>query len=107
MKIRLENVRKLKLSNNKGYTVAVTIALIFVFTLLMGYYLLLRIPSEKYTTIYLLDYQHKKAINYPEVLVINKNNTFNVWIGVENHIVYRSGRLPPRIGRKRKERRPA
>jgi uncharacterized membrane protein len=36
-------------------------------------------------TIYLLDSQ-KKAVNYPELLVINQNNTFNVWVEVENHM---------------------
>jgi uncharacterized membrane protein len=33
----------------------------------------------------LLDSQ-KKALNYPELLVINQNNTFDVRIAVENHM---------------------
>jgi uncharacterized membrane protein len=36
-------------------------------------------------TIYLLDSQNS-ALNYPELLVINKNNTLNVWVEVENHM---------------------
>jgi len=45
----------------------------------------LKPPQKGYMTIYLLDSQ-KKAINYPELLVINQNNTFNVWVEVENHL---------------------
>ncbi|HUT17188.1 MAG TPA: hypothetical protein VMW84_02690, partial [Acidobacteriota bacterium] len=90
MKIHLETMRKLgkslKLNDNKGYTVAVVIALIFVSSLLIGYYLISRLPPEGYTTIYVLDYPQKKAIDYPELLVINENSTFNVWVVVENHM---------------------
>lgn len=79
--------KSLKLNDNKGYTVAVVLALIFVSSLLIGYYLISRLPPEGYTTIYMLDYPQKKAIDYPELLVINeKNNTFNVWVVVENHM---------------------
>jgi uncharacterized membrane protein len=76
------------LISNKGYAIAVALALIVVSSLLIGYYLVSRLPPEGYTTIYMLDSQ-KKAIDYPELLVINgneKNNTFNVWIVVENHM---------------------
>jgi uncharacterized membrane protein len=78
--------KSLKLNDNKGYTIAVFLALIFVSSILIGYYLISRLPPEGYTTIYLLDDQQKKAIDYPELLVINENNTFNVWVGVENHM---------------------
>ncbi|MHA2408314.1 MAG: DUF1616 domain-containing protein [Candidatus Ranarchaeia archaeon] len=77
--------KSLKLNDNKGYTVAVVIALIFVSSLLIGYYFISRLPPEGYTTIYVLD-QQKKAIDYPDLLVINENNTFDVWVGVENHM---------------------
>jgi uncharacterized membrane protein len=80
--------KSLQLNDNKGYTVAVALALIIVSSILIGYYLISRLPPEGYTTIYMLDSQ-KKAIDYPELLVINgneKNNTFNVWIVVENHM---------------------
>jgi uncharacterized membrane protein len=75
----------LKIKGNKGYTVAIALALIVVSSLLIGYYLTSRLPPEGYTTIYVLD-QQKKAIDYPELLVIDKNNTFNVWVVVENHM---------------------
>lgn len=74
----------LKLSN-KGYKIAVALALIFVFSLLIGYYFVTRQPPEPYSTIYLLD-QQEKAIDYPELLVINNNNTFSVYVVVENHM---------------------
>ncbi len=91
MKIHSETNRKLgktpSLINNKGYTVAVAFALIVVFSLLVGYYLIAALsPPEGYSTIYMLDYPQKKAIDYPELLVVNKNDTFNVWIIVENHM---------------------
>ena len=88
MKISLEKrnlAKSLRLNGNKGYTIAVALALIFVSSLLIGYYLISRLPPEGYTTIYMLDSQ-KKAIDYPELLVINENNTFNVWVVVENHM---------------------
>lgn len=79
-------VKSLRLDDNKGYTIAVALALIFVSSLLIGYYLISRLPPEGYTTIYLLNYQNKKAIDYPELLVINENSTFSVWVVVENHM---------------------
>jgi uncharacterized membrane protein len=75
---------QLKLGN-KGYKIAVALALIFVFSLLIGYYFVTRQPPEPYSTIYLLD-QQKKAVDYPEILVINNNNTFSVYVVVENHM---------------------
>jgi uncharacterized membrane protein len=78
-------VRNLKLDNNNGYAVSVLIALIFVSSVLVGYYVMLRPPQKGFMTIYLLDSQ-KKALDYPELLVINQNNTFNVWVEVENHM---------------------
>lgn len=79
-------VKSLRLSDNKGYTIAVALAVVFVSSLLIGYYFVSRLPPEGYTTIYLLDVQQKKAIEYPELLVINENSTFNVWLVVENHM---------------------
>ena len=53
--------------------------------MLIGYYFATRQPPEPYSTIYLLD-QQKKAVDYPELLVINNNNTFSVYVVVENHM---------------------
>lgn len=78
-------IRSLNLQNKNGYTVSVLIALIFVSFTVAGYYIFLRPPQKGFMTIYLYDSQ-KAALNYPELLVINKNNTFNVWVEVENHM---------------------
>jgi hypothetical protein len=73
--------------NNKGYKIAVAVVLIFVFSLLIGYYFYVHMLSpEGYTTIYVLNYQEKKAVDYPRLVVINENNTFSVWVEVENHM---------------------
>jgi uncharacterized membrane protein len=82
-----QNLKKTPtLINNRGYTIVVALALIFVSILLIGYYFVSTLPPEGYTVIYTLDYPQKKAINYPELLVINENNTFNVWVVVENRM---------------------
>ena len=90
MRTHSETNRKLRndasLINNKGYTIAITLALIVVSSLLIGYYFVASLPPEGYTTIYTVDYQQKKAIDYPELLVANENSTFNVWVVVENHM---------------------
>jgi len=78
-------VRSLSLDNENGYAVSVLIALILVSVLVGSYYVLMKPPQRGYMTIYLLDSQ-KKALNYPELLLINQNNTFNVWVEVENHM---------------------
>jgi uncharacterized membrane protein len=88
VKIHSKTNRKLGIPGsieNKGYTIAVTFTLIFVSSLLIGYYYVSTLPPEGYTTIYMLD-QQKKAIDYPELLVLNENNTFNVWVVVENRM---------------------
>ncbi len=72
------------LIENNGYKIAIAFTLIFVSSLLIGYYFVSTLPPEGYNTIYLLDHQQKKAIDYPELLVINENSTFNVWVVVEN-----------------------
>ena len=89
MLIRLESVkrigRKIGLNEEKGYAVAIFLALIIVSATVVGYYAVLRPQPESYNTLYLLDSQ-KKAIDYPEVLVANQNSTFNVYVNVENHM---------------------
>ena len=93
MRNHSETDRKLgkipSLINNKGSMIVVVFSLIFVSSLLVGYYLVANLPPEGYTTIYAVDYQEKKAIDYPELLVLNDNNTFNVWVVVENHMASR------------------
>ena len=65
--------------------VAVLIALVFASILIALYYPSLKPPAKTYTTIYLLDSQ-SQAADYPELLVINQNNTLTVPVTVENHM---------------------
>ena len=89
MRIQLESVkkigRKIGLNDEKGYAVAIFLALIIVSATVIGYYVVLKPQPEGYNTIYLLDAQ-KKAIDYPEVLVANQNSTCNVYVNVVNHM---------------------
>jgi uncharacterized membrane protein len=89
MRIRLESVkrigRKIGLNEDKGYAVAIFLALIIVSATIIGYYVVLRPQTEPYNTIYLLD-ANKKAVDYSEVLVANQNSTFSVYVDVENHM---------------------
>ncbi len=89
MRIRLESVkrigRKIGLNEDKGYAVAIFLALIIVSATILGYYAVLRPQPEGYNTIYLLDSQ-KKAVDYPDTLVANQNSTFSVYVDVENHM---------------------
>ena len=89
MRIQLERVknigRKIGLNDEKGYAVAIFLALIIVSALVVGYYVVFKPQPEGYNTIYLLDTQ-KKAVDYPVTLVANQNSTFNVWVNVENHM---------------------
>lgn len=79
-----DRARCLNLDNEKGYVVAVLVALLFASILLVGYYPWMKPPAKTYTTIYLL-HSHQ-AVDYPELLVINQNNTFTVTVEVENHM---------------------
>lgn len=76
------------LGSNKGYTVAIAVTLVVVASLVAGYYawaVWLKGPPEEYSTINLLD-SNGRAENYPELLIIGQNNTFSVWVNVENHM---------------------
>ena len=77
--------RSLNRDNNKYYWVAVLVALIIVSVFVGSYYVLLKPPEKKFTTIYLIGSQ-EQAVDYPELLIINQNNTFSVFVKVENHM---------------------
>ncbi len=89
MRIRLESARrigsKIGLNEEKGYAVAIFLALIIVSATVLGYYFVLRPQAAPYNTIYLLD-ADKKAVDYPQTLVANQNSTFSVYVDVENHM---------------------
>jgi uncharacterized membrane protein len=89
MHILLESVkrigRKIGLDEEKGFAVAIFLALLIVSATVVGYYVWLKPEAESYNTIYLLD-ANRKSIDYPETLVANQNSTFNVYFVVENHM---------------------
>ncbi len=77
--------RRIGLNDDKGYAVAVFIALIVVALVVAGYYIVLRPQPEGYNTIYVLD-SNKQAVNYTEMLTANQNSTLSVYVGVVNHM---------------------
>lgn len=89
MRIQLEYVknigRKIGLSDDKGYAVAIFLALIIVAALLGGYYVLFKPTPAGYSTIYILNSQNN-AENYPQTLVANQNSTFTVPVTVVNNM---------------------
>ncbi len=91
MRILLERAKsigeKIGLNDDKGYLVAIALALIIISSLLAGYYLLYKPVPEGFSTIYLLDSQNK-AENYPQTLVSNQNSTFTLPVTVVNNMGY-------------------
>ena len=77
--------RKIGLSDEKGYAVAVFLALIIISAVAVSYFVFFRPAPAGYSTIYLLDSQNKAA-DYPSVLVANQNSTFNVPVTVVNNM---------------------
>jgi uncharacterized membrane protein len=80
----MEN-RSFNLNSDKGFIAAIAIALVIVASIVAGYYALNRPAPSGYSTLYLLDAQNQ-AVNYPDVLVANRNSTFNMQVVVENHM---------------------
>jgi len=89
MQIQFERVkgigRKIGLNDDKGYVVAIFLALVIIASFLTGYYVLFKPAPSGYSTIYLLDSQNK-AVDYPQVLVTNYNSTFNLPVTVVNNM---------------------
>ena len=88
MQIRLERAksigRRIGLNDEKGFAIAIFIVLVLITAFFIGYYVFIRPSSTPYSAISLLDSQNSS--NYPEVLVVNQNNTFGVWVSVDNHL---------------------
>ncbi|MGA2681201.1 MAG: DUF1616 domain-containing protein [Candidatus Bathyarchaeia archaeon] len=89
MRIQLERAKnigeKIGINDDKGYIVAIALALIIIASLLAGYYLLYKPAPEGYSTIYLLDSQNK-AVDYPQILIANQNSTFSAPLTVVNNV---------------------
>jgi len=85
---KMKNIgRKIGLSDEKGYAVAVFLALVIISAVAVSYFVFFRSAPSGYSTIYLLDSQGK-AVDYPQVLVANQNSTFNVPVTVVNNMGY-------------------
>jgi uncharacterized membrane protein len=89
MQIHLERVKsigkRIGLNDDKGFAVAIILALVIIAALLVGYYVFFKPAPAGYSTIYLLD-AHGKAVDYPQVLVANQNSTFTVPFTVVNNM---------------------
>ena len=69
-------------SEEKAVIVAVMAAIIVLAGLLV-HASLSPAPQESFASLYILD-SEKMAEKYPQLLVIGENNTFMLWVGVEN-----------------------
>lgn len=65
--------------DDKGVIVAVAVALLIISVVTAGYYVRFRSSPEGYSSIYVLDSQGKAA-NYTEILFIDQNVTYDVWV---------------------------
>jgi uncharacterized membrane protein len=81
------NSQMFNLKLEKGYLVAVAIALILVSCIIGGYFIYASMSSgpSGYSQMYLLDAQ-SSASNYPQVLIANHNSTFNQQVFVANNM---------------------
>lgn len=64
-------------------TIVAVLSAIIILAGLLVYISLTPPQEETFSALYLLD-SEKKAENYPQLLVLGKNNTFLLWVGVEN-----------------------
>lgn len=79
------NSKTVTLNLTKGTITAVAIALVAVSCITAGYFILYPVKPSGYSEMYLLDSQNKAA-NYPQVLVINQNSSFNQQVYVVSHM---------------------
>ena len=75
-------IRKLQWNDERTMFIAIFLALIALGGLLTCV-ALTPAQEEEFASIYVLD-AGKTAANYPQLLVIGKNNTLSLWVGVEN-----------------------
>jgi uncharacterized membrane protein len=77
--------RKIGLDDEKGYRLAVFLALIVVIVVVAGFFVNDSLNTKPgYSTIYLLDANHN-ASDYADILIANQNSTFSIYACVENH----------------------
>ncbi|MBT8171541.1 DUF1616 domain-containing protein [Candidatus Bathyarchaeota archaeon] len=67
----------------KTIIITIIIALVIIGALLVNV-VITSVPEEKFSVIYYLD-SEKQLENIPKTVVLDQNNTFSLWVGVENH----------------------
>ena len=70
-------------SENKTIIVTIVIALVILSALLVNLVFLTPTEKESFSAIYYLD-SEKTLENFPKTVVLGQNNTFMLWVGVEN-----------------------
>ncbi len=76
-----------KAVSNQDEEKTITITILIAIAILVGLliYLVITPPLQEPTTaLYLLD-SEKQTENFPKTVILGNNNTFTLWVGVENH----------------------
>jgi uncharacterized membrane protein len=76
---------RIGLNAKNSYLIPIFLGILIVSLIIGGYYIIFRPQPEPYNSIFLLDNQ-KLAVDYPQVLIANKNSTLDVYVNVENHM---------------------
>ena len=71
------------MDEEKTIIVTILVALVIIGGLLVYLVFFVPVETEPFAAIYLLD-SEKQAENYPKTVVLGENNTFSLWVGVEN-----------------------
>jgi uncharacterized membrane protein len=66
----------------KTIIITIIIALVIIGILLVNV-VITAVPEEKFSVIYYLD-SDKRLENLPKTVILDQNNTFSLWVGVEN-----------------------
>ena len=66
----------------KTIIITIIIALVIIGVLLVNV-VITAVPEEKFSVIYYLD-SDKRLENIPKTVILGQNNTFSLWVGVEN-----------------------
>jgi len=71
------------MDEEKTIIVTILVALVILGALLVYLVFFTPVETEPFAAIYLLD-SEKQAENFPKTVVLGENNTFSLWVGVEN-----------------------
>lgn len=77
-----EGTKSVSKSEEKTIIVTIVIALMILSALLVNL-VLTPIEKEQFSAIYYLDYK-RTLENFPKTVILDQNNTFLLWVGVEN-----------------------